>query len=57
MVDIEEGKYYWNPHRNKWGVWRRMKNMGVFIADFATKIQAINFCKKMNCNIEEDNIK
>ena len=53
MFDAKPGQYYYAPHRNMWGVWKRGKeNNGVssdeFISDFATKIQARDFVYKMN---------
>ena len=54
MAEIKEGQYYYAPHRNKWGVWKRGKegpngiHMDDFIMDFQTKIQAKNFVYKAN---------
>lgn len=49
----KDGKYYYAPHRRKWGVWKHHNNgngggYGEFIADFNTKIQAKDFAFKMN---------
>ena len=48
-----EGNYYYAPHRRHWGVWKVGKKINgcsnnQFICDFATKIQADEFVKKMN---------
>ena len=54
ISELKEGQYYYAPHRRSWGVWKAGKvgNSGVrmddFITDFSTKIQAQNFCYKMN---------
>lgn len=55
MINVSEGQYYYAPHRRSWGVWKAGKTENgvrtdTFITDFATKIQAANFCKKMNNN-------
>lgn len=55
MADVKEGQYYYAPHRRMWGVWKRGKvdngvSMDDFITDFSTRIQASNFCMKMNKN-------
>lgn len=49
----KHGQYYYTPHRNMWGVWKkgRMVNgaqMDDFIMDFPTKIQAEKFVYKAN---------
>jgi len=54
-MKLRPGQYYYAPHRNMWGVWKagEIKNgvqMDDFISDFATKIQAERFVKKMNFN-------
>ena len=52
--DLQEGKYYYSPHRNRWGVWkvgRKAPNgcqMNDFIMDFSTKLDAERFVYKMN---------
>ena len=51
--DLPEGKYYYDTHRNKWGVWRvgKMINgsrINQFIMDFSTKADASRFVYKMN---------
>lgn len=54
MDEVKEGQYYYAPHRNKWGVWKKGKpgrggvTMDDFIMDFSTKIQARNFVYKSN---------
>jgi len=54
MYEPKDGEYYYKPHRNKWGVWKRSaagKNgvhMDDFISDFSTQTQAANFVKKAN---------
>ena len=51
---LQEGKYYYSPHRNKWGVWKVGKKtpkgtlMNDFIMDFSTKQDAKRFVYKMN---------
>jgi len=54
-ADIREGQYFYAPHRRSWGVWKAGKmsektgvRMDDFVSDFSTKIQAQNFCYKMN---------
>ncbi len=50
---LEEGQYYYKPHRRSWGVWKVGKTINNtriddFISDFSTQIQAKNFVYKMN---------
>lgn len=63
-LNLKPGQYYYRPHRSKFGVWKvgnPAKNgarTDDFISDFATKIQASNFVKRMNGwskPINEDN--
>ena len=58
--NLQEGKYYYSPHRNKWGVWKVGKKtpngtlMNDFIMDFSTKLDAERFVYKMNgCTTKE----
>ena len=52
--ELREGRYYYKPHRRSWGVWKvgKTDRNGIrtddFVSDFSTKIQAQNFCYKMN---------
>ena len=53
MTDLKEGQYYYQRHKNKWGVWKKGKDdngvsLGQFISDFDTQVQASNFVKRMN---------
>jgi len=50
---VKPGQYYYAPHRNMWGVWKRGDehnevSTDSFIIDFTTKIQARDFVYKMN---------
>ena len=53
-MEVKEGQYYYAPHRNMWGVWKRGRedgsgiHMDDFITDFSTKAQASNFVYSMN---------
>lgn len=52
-LNLQEGKYYYAPHRRSWGVWKVGKQTnGVrtdqFIMDFSTKLDASRFIYKMN---------
>lgn len=52
-MQVKEGQYYYQRHRNKWGVWKQGKivngvSQSQFITDFWTEIQAKNFVYSMN---------
>ena len=52
-MNIKEGQYFYQRHRNMWGVWKQGKEVnGViqsqFISDFSTEQQAKKFVYRMN---------
>ena len=55
---LKEGQYYYQRHRNMWGVWRKGNDEGltdgdVFISDFSTQAQAKSFVYKANNWLKE----
>lgn len=53
MSNVREGQFYYGPHRNMWGVWRKGADidgiqMDDFIEDFPLKTQAREYVYIMN---------
>lgn len=51
---MNRGKYFYAPHRSKWGIWRRDNeqdegvNTGTFITDYPTKEEAAKEVYRLN---------